>query len=130
MQEMNENQVVKLTNLDVQNMNIRKLNNAGENFLKEALIVNLKLTKEAIKHYNAILKAEIQIDLYVDNIPIDVYKRNLEQERDKRTVRRRSRNSDDLHVKRRSSIMDKPKEVLLHNVEGDPLKILDINIIL
>lgn len=34
-QGMNENQVIKLTNSDVQNMNIRKLNNAGENFLKE-----------------------------------------------------------------------------------------------
>lgn len=34
-QDMNENQVIKLTNSDVQNMNIRKLNNAGENFLKE-----------------------------------------------------------------------------------------------
>lgn len=33
LQGFNNKQVVKLTNSDVQNMNIRKLNNAGENFL-------------------------------------------------------------------------------------------------
>ncbi len=36
-QEMNEKQVVKLTNSDVHSMNTRKLNNAGENFLSEFL---------------------------------------------------------------------------------------------
>ena len=34
--KMNENQVVKLTNLDVKDIDIRKLNNAGENFLTES----------------------------------------------------------------------------------------------
>ena len=53
MQEMNENQVVKLTNLDVQNMNIRKLNNAGENFLKEAGVYKLifKSRKESAEKF-------------------------------------------------------------------------------
>ena len=92
--------------------------------LKESLIVNLKLTKEAIEHYEGIFKGIINIDLYVDNVPLEEYRHNLELEREGRTVRRRrgdnnpddlhvkrrSRNSDDLHVKRRSSIMDKPKE--------------------
>lgn len=40
-QEMNEKQVIKLNNLDVQNMNIRKLNNAGENFLLEGGVYKL-----------------------------------------------------------------------------------------
>ena len=34
-QDMNENQVVNIKNSDVQKMNIRKLNNRGENFLTE-----------------------------------------------------------------------------------------------
>ena len=34
-QKMNGKQVVKLRNSEVHNMNIRKLNNAGENFLTE-----------------------------------------------------------------------------------------------
>lgn len=34
--KMNENQVIKLTNSDIKDIDIRKLNNAGENFLKEA----------------------------------------------------------------------------------------------
>ena len=34
-QDMNENQVVNMKNSDVQKMNIRKLNNRGENFLTE-----------------------------------------------------------------------------------------------
>ena len=40
-QEMNEKQVVKLTNSDVHSMNIRKLNNAGENFITEAGVYKL-----------------------------------------------------------------------------------------
>lgn len=40
-QSMNDKQVVKLNNLDVQNMNIRKLNNAGENFLTESGVYKL-----------------------------------------------------------------------------------------
>lgn len=40
-QEMNEKQVIKLANSDVQNMNIRKLNNAGENFLTESGVYKL-----------------------------------------------------------------------------------------
>lgn len=40
-QGMNEKQVIKLTNLDVQNVNIRKLNNAGENFLTESGVYKL-----------------------------------------------------------------------------------------
>lgn len=38
---MNENQVVKLTNSDVNSSNIRKLNNAGENFLTESGVYKL-----------------------------------------------------------------------------------------
>ena len=41
MSKMNENQVIKLTNLDVKDIDIRKLNNAGENFLKEAGVYKL-----------------------------------------------------------------------------------------
>lgn len=45
---MKQNQVVKLTNSDVHNMHIRKLNNAGENFLTESGVHKLifKLHKE------------------------------------------------------------------------------------
>ena len=35
MSKMNSKQVIKLTNSDVNNLDIRKLNNAGENFLTE-----------------------------------------------------------------------------------------------
>jgi len=38
---MNESQVIKLTNSDVNNSNIRKLNNAGENFLTESGVYKL-----------------------------------------------------------------------------------------
>lgn len=41
MQGMTDKQVIKLKNSDVQNMNIRKLNNAGENFLTEAGVYKL-----------------------------------------------------------------------------------------
>lgn len=37
----NDNQVVKVRNSDVQNMHIRKLNNAGENFLTESGVYKL-----------------------------------------------------------------------------------------
>ena len=40
-QEMSEKHVVKITNLDVGSMNIRKLNNAGENFLTESGVYKL-----------------------------------------------------------------------------------------
>lgn len=40
-QSMNDKQVCKLTNSDVQNLNIRKLNNAGENFLTESGVYKL-----------------------------------------------------------------------------------------
>jgi hypothetical protein len=33
--DFNDNQVIKLTNSDMHNIHIRKLNNAGENFLTE-----------------------------------------------------------------------------------------------
>ncbi len=39
--KMNEKQVIKLTNLDVNNIDIRKLNNAGENFLTESGVYKL-----------------------------------------------------------------------------------------
>ena len=39
--KMNERQVIKLTNLDVKEIDIRKLNNAGENFLTESGVYKL-----------------------------------------------------------------------------------------
>lgn len=39
--KMNENQVIKLTNSDVRDKDIRKLNNAGENFLTESGVYKL-----------------------------------------------------------------------------------------
>lgn len=52
-QDMNEKQVIKLKNLDVQNMNIRKLNNAGENFLTESGVYKLifKSNKEEAERF-------------------------------------------------------------------------------
>ena len=49
----NDKQVVKLTNSDVHDMHIRKLNNAGENFLKEAGVYKLifKSHKEAAERF-------------------------------------------------------------------------------
>lgn len=38
---MNDNQVIKLTNLDVNNLDIRKLNNRGENFVTESGVYKL-----------------------------------------------------------------------------------------
>lgn len=51
-QDMNEKQVIKLTNPVVQNLNIRKLNNAGENFLTEKgvyVLVFKSKKEEALK---------------------------------------------------------------------------------
>ncbi|HEK8846749.1 TPA: hypothetical protein STX52_004032, partial [Clostridioides difficile] len=39
--KFNDNQVVKLTNSDMHNMHIRKLNNAGEKFLTESGVYKL-----------------------------------------------------------------------------------------
>ena len=41
LQTMNEKQVIKLTNSNVQNMNFRKLHNTGENFLTESGVYKL-----------------------------------------------------------------------------------------
>ena len=41
LQEMNEKQIIKLTNSDVQILNFRKLNNRGENFLTESGVYKL-----------------------------------------------------------------------------------------
>ena len=52
-QNMNEKQVILLKNLDVQDMNIRKLNNAGENFLTESGVYKLifKSRKEEAERF-------------------------------------------------------------------------------
>lgn len=53
--KMNSNQVKKLTNSDVKDSNIRKLNNAGENFLTESGVYKLTFKsqkKEAEKFQN------------------------------------------------------------------------------
>ena len=52
-QNMNEKQVILLKNLDVQDMNIRKLNNAGENFLTELGVYKLifKSRKEEAERF-------------------------------------------------------------------------------
>lgn len=51
--KMNSNQVKKLTNSDVKDMHIRKLNNAGENFLKEAGVYKIafKSHKESAERF-------------------------------------------------------------------------------
>ena len=41
MSKMNSNQVIKLKNSDVKDINIRKLNNAGENFITESGVLQL-----------------------------------------------------------------------------------------
>ena len=53
MQGMNEKQVIKLKNSDVQDMNFRKLNNAGENFLTESGVYKLifKSNKEEAERF-------------------------------------------------------------------------------
>ena len=52
-QKMNGKQVVKLRNSEVHNMNIRKLNNAGENFLTESGVYKLvfKSNKENAERF-------------------------------------------------------------------------------
>lgn len=51
--KMNNNQVKKLTNLDVKDIDIRKLNNAGENFLTESGVYKLifKSRKESAERF-------------------------------------------------------------------------------
>lgn len=51
--EMNSKQVIKLTNSDVNSSNIRKLNNAGENFLTESGVYKLifKSRKESAERF-------------------------------------------------------------------------------
>lgn len=51
--EMNSKQVIKLTNSDVNSSNIRKLNNAGENFLTESGVYKLifKSRKEKAERF-------------------------------------------------------------------------------
>ena len=53
LQEFNNKQLVKLTNSDVQYMNFRKLNNAGENFLTESGVYKLifKSRKESAERF-------------------------------------------------------------------------------
>ena len=52
-QTMNEKQVIKLTNSNVQNMNFRKLHNTGENFLTESGVYKLifKSNKEKAEKF-------------------------------------------------------------------------------
>lgn len=49
---INERQVVKLKNLDVKDIDIRKLNNAGENFLTESEVIEhmIKLRLEYLEN--------------------------------------------------------------------------------
>lgn len=51
--KMNDNQVVKLTNSDVKDIDIRKLNNAGENFLTESGLYKLafRSNKESAERF-------------------------------------------------------------------------------
>ena len=62
----NDKQVVKLTNSDVHDMHIRKLNNAGENFLKEAGVYKLifKSHKEAAERFQDWVTDEIKLADY------------------------------------------------------------------
>lgn len=85
----NEKQVVKLTNSDVHNLHIRKLNNAGENFLTESGVYKLvfrshKPNAEAFTDWIAdevlpairktggyINNADLLVNTYFDDIPED-----------------------------------------------------------
>ena len=69
---MNEKQVIKLTNSDVGNTDIRKLNNAGENFLTESGVYKLifKSRKEEAERY---LSRNSGNDLISDNMEIRKY---------------------------------------------------------
>ena len=53
LRKMNNKQVIKLRNLDVDNTDIRKLNNAGENFLTESGVYKLifKSRKEEAERF-------------------------------------------------------------------------------
>ena len=74
-QGMSEKQVVKLKNSDVQNMNIRKLNNAGENFLTESGLYKLafRSNKESAERFTDWVTDEVipQIRKTGGYIPID-----------------------------------------------------------
>ena len=53
--KMNKNQVIKLTNSDVKDIDFRKLNNRGENFLTESGVYKLafKSNKNEAEHFTA-----------------------------------------------------------------------------
>ena len=61
MEKMTQNQAIKLTNSDINGTNIRKLNNAGENFLKEAGVYKLifKSNKPAAERFQNWLAEEV-----------------------------------------------------------------------
>jgi prophage antirepressor-like protein len=61
MQNMNQKQFIKLTNSDVQDMNFRKLNNAGENFLTESGVYKLifKSHKESAEKFQDWITDEV-----------------------------------------------------------------------
>lgn len=54
--KMNQNQVVKLKNPDVKDIDIRKLNNAGENFLTESGVYKLIFKSRKVELYLPSLK--------------------------------------------------------------------------
>ena len=59
--KMNDNQVVKLTNSDVKDIDIRKLNNAGENFLTESGLYKLafRSNKESAERFTDWVAEEV-----------------------------------------------------------------------
>ncbi len=61
LQEFNQKQLIKLKNSDVQNMNFRKLNNAGENFLTERGLYKLilKSRKENAERFFDLVTNEV-----------------------------------------------------------------------
>lgn len=56
--KMNQNQVVKLKNPDVKDIDIRKLNNTGENFLTESGVYNIN---NGTKHLNLWVYRDVNI---------------------------------------------------------------------
>ena len=71
---MNEKQVVKLRNSDISNTDIRKLNNAGENFLTESGVYKLiyKSRKEEAERFQDWISDEVlpsirQTGAYITN---------------------------------------------------------------
>ena len=71
---MNEKQVVKLRNSDISNTDIRKLNNAGENFLTESGVYKLifKSRKEEAERFQDWISDEVlpsirQTGVYITN---------------------------------------------------------------